>query len=115
MGARSVASAIVLAVVFCAPELVLPALAAEPDSQRVELKVTAAGLVLSKAEGARAFLDRLTSAAKNACEGPTDLATHVIYEHCYEQAIVDAVRNINQPVLLQAYIARFPTEGRSSG
>jgi UrcA family protein len=115
IGSRSIVSAMVLAVVFGAGDLLSPAVAAEPDVVRVELKVTAAGLDLSTAQGAGAFLDRLTIAAKNACGGQTDLPKQALYERCYQQAIVDAVRNINQPRLLQAYVARYPSEATQFG
>ena len=115
MGSRSIASAIVLAAVLCALEFPLQAVAAEPAPERVQLKVTAAGLDLSTKEGAGAFLDRLTIAAKNACEGASQLVTRPIYEHCFQQAIVDAVRDINQPVLVRAYVARFPNEAAQFG
>jgi len=115
MGSRSVASAMVLAVVFCAGDFLSPAFAAESDVVRVELKVTASGLDLSTAEGAGAFLDRLIIAAKNACGGMTDLPKQPAYERCYQQAIVDAVRNINHPVLVKAYAARFPAAATQFG
>ncbi len=115
MGSRSIGPAILLAVALCAGELLSPAVAGEPDFDRVELKVTAAGLDLSTAQGAGSFLERLTVAAENACGGQGHLPELAIYKHCYSQAIVNAVRTINQPVLIRAYVARFPSEAAQFG
>ena len=114
-GTRSIAFQMVLAVVLGANGFVVAAVAGEPAAERVELKVTAAGLDLSTAEGAGAFLDRLAIAAKNACGESTELTKRPVYEHCYQQAIADAVRDINQSVLLRAYVARFPSEAVQFG
>ena len=115
MGSRSIGSAILLAVAFCAGDFLSPAVASEPDSVRVELKVTAAGLDLSTTQGAGTFLERLTVAAESACGGQSHLPELANYKHCYNQAIVDAVRTINQPGLIRAYVARFPSEAAQFG
>jgi len=108
-------STILLGGALCASYLLSVAVAGEPDAGRVELRVTASGLNLGTAEGAAMFLERLTIAAKNACGGQSDLNQMSLYKRCYSQAIFDAVRTVNQPLLIQAYVTRYPDEAAQFG
>jgi len=112
---RWIRSAILLGVALCTGDLLAVAVAGEPDAAHVELRVTASGINLGTAEGAAMFLERLTMAAKEACGGKSDLNQMALYKRCYSQAIFDAVRTVNQPLLIQAYITRFPDEAAQFG
>jgi UrcA family protein len=115
IASRWIGSAILLGVALCAGGFLSVAIAAEPEPDHVELKVTAWGLNLGTPEGAATFLDRLTVAAKNACGGQGDLNQIAAYKRCYNQAIFNAVRTVNQPRLIQAYVTRYPNEAAQFG
>jgi len=112
---RSIEWAILLGVALCACCLSTVATADEPVVTRVELKVTATGLDLATGAGAAAFLERLNQAAKAACGDHGKLDDLPTYKPCYNQAIVDAVRTVNAPMLIQAYVARYPNEASQFG
>jgi UrcA family protein len=114
---RSTGVAILLAVALCAAGFSTRSAAVAPDADRVELKVTAAGLDLNTPEGVGTFFGRITAAAEKAC-GPDDkmdLKRAALYKRCYNQAIVDVIRTINRPILTQLYVARYPSEAAQFG
>jgi UrcA family protein len=113
--ARRIELAVLLGVALSACGLSSTAVAEEPVVTRVELRVTASGLDLTTAAGASTFLERLNQAAKTACGDHGKLAELPSYKTCYDQAIVDAVRTVNQPLLVQAYVARYPNEAAQFG
>jgi len=112
---RGIELAILLGVALCACGISSTAIADEPVVTRVELRVTASGLDLNTVAGAAAFLERLNQAAKTACGDHGKLEELPPYKGCYNQAIVDAVRTVNQPLLVQAYVARYPNEAAQFG
>jgi UrcA family protein len=117
VASRSIGSAILLVAALCAGGILSSARADGPDSDRVEVKVNAAGLDLNTAEGAGTFLGRLMIAARQACgaDEVRDLERNDAYRRCYNQAIVNVIRNVDRPALTQAYTSKYPNEAAQFG
>jgi len=76
------------------------------DSHDVPTKtVRYAELNLNTADGARVLFRRIKSAAAEVCEPLDDpsLARHALWRKCYEHALADAVRQIDQPRVTALY------------
>lgn len=68
-----------------------------PDVPTITVRY--AELNLNTADGARVLFRRIKFAAAEVCE-PLDgrsLARHAVWQKCYERALADAVRQVNQP------------------
>ena len=73
--------------------------------------VSYAELDLSKERGADQMLRRLDRAASQACGGkpalgPLDLSTRSIYKACVHGALVQAIADLNHPMVSQMYAKR---------
>lgn len=73
----------------------------------VAIRVSTDGLDLSQAAGAQEFYQRLKYAAYVACTrgDRVGLAPAADPKGCYEQSLADAVRSVNRPMVIQAYLA----------
>jgi UrcA family protein len=73
----------------------------------VSVRVSAAGLDLSQPADARTFYTRLLNAARLVCKGGTrvDLVPSDDPIRCAQQALGEAVRAANKPLVTQLYLA----------
>ena len=73
----------------------------------VKITVSTAGLDLSQPADARELYARLRYAADSACTSANIVGLEPVasYHACYEKALGDAVRSVNQPQLRMAYLA----------
>ncbi len=73
----------------------------------VKISVSTAGLDLSQPADARKLYARLRYAADSACTSANIVGLEPVasYHACYEKALGDAVRSVNQPQLRMAYLA----------
>jgi UrcA family protein len=83
----------------------------------VTLRVSAAGLDLSRPADVRTFYSRLTTAAKVVCThgNRVDLLPADDQKGCYEKALADAVRSVKVPMLTQIYLANHTVRSASTG
>jgi UrcA family protein len=74
----------------------------------VQIHVSTQGLDLSQPAGAKEFYGRLEYAAYVACTrgDRVGLAPATDPKGCYEQSLADAIRSINRPMVIQAYLAK---------
>ena len=101
MSARSVLGA---AAVTCT--LLAGNVAASDHGITVAIHVSTQGLDLSQPAGAQQFYTRLQHAARVVCThgNQVGLAPSPDPEGCYEQALGDAIRSANVPLLTQVYL-----------
>jgi UrcA family protein len=80
---------------------------AEEHVVPVSVPVSSQGLDLSKPEDAKTFLVRMQNAAWVVCTRGTrvDLKPSDDLKGCYEQALGDAVRSVNMPMVTLSYLA----------
>ncbi len=80
---------------------------AKPQEVTVNITVSTADLDLSRPAGAREAYARLKQAARVACRHGmrVDLRPPASFADCYEKALGDAIRSVNQPLLRMAYLA----------
>jgi UrcA family protein len=81
---------------------------AKDASGRLSTTVTYADLDLSRAAGANALYNRLWVATKKVCVEPSigNLKAKGTYNGCRTNAMAEAVADVNNPNLNQAYLAR---------
>jgi len=73
---------------------------ADPGIGKRSVTVNYRDLDLSTIDGATALYQRLKGAARTVCEGPsTGLAAYQDWRNCYEAAMADAVKKVNNPLL----------------
>lgn len=94
-------AAAVVACTICAG-----AVSAKDHEVTVAMQVTAGGLDLKSAAGARQFYTRLQHAARIVCTHGmrVDLQDSPNPEVCYEKALADAIRAAKLPLLTQVYL-----------
>ncbi len=78
----------------------------------VNIAVSITGLDLSQPVAARKLFARLQFAADRACTSANIVGLEPVasYHACYEKALGDAVRSVNQPQLRMAYLATHTPE-----
>ena len=72
----------------------------------IRLSVSTAGLDLSQRAGAGELYGRLKEAARTVCGSGNRVGLEPVtdFKSCYEKALADAVRSVNQPQLTIAYL-----------
>ena len=89
--------------------LAAPALAApqtDPATGVLTVTVSSGGLDLSRADGAREMLARLTRAASAVCggkPGPAELSKASNYRACMQEAMDGAVARLGAPLIVELY------------
>lgn len=83
----------------------------------VSISVSLKGLDLQTAAGVQKLLTRLSVAAHSACgvEAQFDALQNGKFWSCYRETVADAVRQINRPLVTQAYFSRWPHDAIASG
>jgi len=98
------ASLLVTALLFSAP---LSSVAAEPGEAEAQVKVSFHDLNLNTGADAKRLLDRIHSAALEACgaspESIPEYRALTVKSKCYTQGVASAVRQINAPALSALY------------
>jgi len=91
--------------------------AAPPHDDTVSVKVSTAGIDLNTAAGAQLFFTRLTVAAQQACgvEAEFDALRAAKFDHCYKEALGNAVRALSQPAITRVYVAHYPRDAARYG
>ena len=101
------------AMLIAVPSSIGPALAADPSEPTVSIDVPYSDLNLANPAGAQAMMTRIRQAAANAC-GNAPQAREVkefrTYRVCVDTAIVNAVRQLNAP-LVTALIEKIEQTG----
>jgi UrcA family protein len=87
------------------------------DDGPASIAVSTKDLDLQTAAGAQELLTRVSVAAESACGvgAMFDALETAKFEVCYRKTVADAVRQINRPLVTQAYFARWPREALMSG
>lgn len=87
---------------------------AQAESQEVTVKipVSAAGLDLNQPAGARELYSRLRQAARTACKDGDRVGLEPAknFTGCFEQALGEAIRAVNQPQLTLVYLKTHTSE-----
>jgi UrcA family protein len=85
--------------------------AADLSDSATQRTVSYGDLNLTDAAGAQVLYSRLTSAAKTVCDmtDQRELARTGAARHCMEQAMVQAVNSVNNPMLTSLYLAKTGT------
>ena len=90
---------------------------AKDHNVTVALRVSAAGLDLSRPADAQTFYTRLRKAAWVVCThgNRVDLVPADDEKGCFEKALADAVRFVKAPMLTQIYLANHLIQGAGTG
>ncbi len=82
---------------------------AQVDREPTEIRISTAGVNFHDRAATAAFYQRLRSAARTACDSgfERDLGINMADRQCARQALVGAVRSLNEPMLSLA--AGLPT------
>ena len=80
--------------------------------QTVTRQVSAAGVDMNTAEGARAMYVRLKSAARSLCStsDPLYRAPSWVYSDCVQDALSRAVLHAHRPLITQVFISDYGIE-----
>lgn len=114
MKTRAFAFALVTVAAWTMP--VHPAAAGEDKEVTVRIRVDAHGLDLARSADARTLYARLLAAARIACTRGDQVALEPVPNPraCTEQALAEAVRAVNAPLLTQTYLANHSLEQASA-
>jgi UrcA family protein len=85
--------------------------ASESGDVSTQKTVDYGDLILTDAKGIQMLYSRLTSAANTVCDMPDqrELARMAIAKRCVEQAMIQAVTNVNNSLLTSLYLAKTGT------
>lgn len=101
---------------FAAPALAAPQV--DPATGVPTVTVSSGGLDLSRPDGAREMLARLTRAASAVCggkPGPADLDRASNYRACTREALDGAVARLGAPLIVDLYRNQGPSMLASGG
>jgi UrcA family protein len=87
------------------------------EESPVSISVNLKGFDLKTAAGVQKLLTHLSVAAESACDvnAQFDSLQDGQFALCYRETLADAVRQINRPLLTQAYFSRWPRDASASG
>lgn len=113
---RAVRSA-VLAAALALSLVPTPSHADPLEDSPASISVSIKDLNLQTAAGVQELLTRLSAAAQTACgvEAQFDALQNGKFWLCYRETVASAVRQINRPLVTQAYFSRWPRDAIASG
>ena len=89
--------------------LTVDARASEPNGNPPSITVSYSDVAFGNTEGAASVYRKLKSAARRVCDvnnGTKTVEMHLAAQDCYKQALADAVRKIDRPMLTALHTSK---------